>query len=216
MYAKAKAAELWYRYRLSLPVDLRRLVEALGLEVVTFPLRGRLQEVIIDGVVAVRRDMPRPWFRWYVSHALGHHLLHVGSGFYLESWQWVNVAQAEREAEVFAAWLLAGPEGWRYSHQELGIPFEKYLLVRQLAAGPGPAPQLPLGLAPQRPLTVFATPSPPRRIGRHSFGSTRRYTVPPKERTYSSPSGSSAKEDMRSPDGRRGTSSMDSVTRRPS
>ena len=156
MFAKAKAAEVWYRHRLHLPVDLRRLTRELGLEVVAFPLRGRLHEVIVDGVVGVRQGLPRPWFRWYVAHAVGHHLLHVGTGFYLESWQWVNVAKAEREAEEFAAWLLAGPEGWRYSHRELALPFEKYLLVRQLQElSPASSAQLTLvpelGPVPARP-----------------------------------------------------------------
>ena len=106
MYGKVKAAELWYQYRLSVPVDLRRLIEELGLEVIVFPFRGRIKEMVVDRCIGVRPGLPRPWFRWYVAHAIGHHLLHVGTSFYLESWQWVNHARAERQAEEFAAWLL--------------------------------------------------------------------------------------------------------------
>ena len=63
---------------------------------------------------------------------MGHHLLHVGTSFYLESWQWVNHAKAERQAEEFAAWLLGGPDGWQRSASELRIPSEKLALVRSL------------------------------------------------------------------------------------
>lgn len=133
MHGKARAAELWHSHRLSIPVDLRRLVAELGLEVVTFPFRGRLKEVIIDRVIGVAPGLPRPWFRWYVAHALGHFVLHVGTGFYLESWQWVSHAKAERQAEEFAAWLLGGPDGWRRPAEELGIPPDKLLLVKNLA-----------------------------------------------------------------------------------
>ncbi len=132
MYAKAKAAELWHRHSLSVPVDLRRLVGELGLDVVTFPFAGRLKEVIIDGVIGVRPELPRYWFRWYVAHAIGHHTLHVGTSFYLESWQWVAHAKAERQAEEFAAWLLGGPEYRQYTAQELGVPDEKLLFMKNL------------------------------------------------------------------------------------
>ena len=132
MRARAMAAELWRRHDLSAPVDLRAVVDDLDLEVVTLPFAGRVKEVIVDGTIGVQPDLPRPWFRWYVAHAVGHHLMHVGAGFYLQSWQRVNHAKAERQAEEFAAWLTGGPEGWRGQASELGIPPEKLLLVRHL------------------------------------------------------------------------------------
>ena len=106
MRAKSTAADLWGKHRLSVPVDLRRLADELGLEVVLFPFRGRIKEVIVGRTIGVQPGLPRPWFRWYVAHAIGHHLLHVGTSFYLQSWQWVNRAKAERQAEEFAAWLV--------------------------------------------------------------------------------------------------------------
>ena len=132
MHGRLKAAELWERYDLSVPVDLRRLVAALGLEVVTFPFRGRIKEMVVEGVIGVRPGLPRPWFRWYVSHAIGHHMLHAGTSFYLESWQWVSHARAERQAEGFASRLLAGPGPWDTAG-EMGIPAEKLALVRRVA-----------------------------------------------------------------------------------
>ena len=126
------AAEVWERHNLSVPVDLRALAGELGLQVVSFPFRGRLKEVIIGGTIGVQPGLPRPWFRWYVAHAIGHHLLHVGAGFYFQAWQWASFARAERQAEEFAAMLVAGAEGWRRGASTLGIPASKMPLVREL------------------------------------------------------------------------------------
>ena len=132
MRGRARAAELWRRHGLRVPVDIKRLAGELGVEVVQFPFRGRLKEVVVDGVIGVRPGLPRGWFRWYVAHAMGHHVLHVGTSFYLESWQWVSHARAERQAEEFAARLLGGPSGWQRSAAELAIPGEKMELVRRV------------------------------------------------------------------------------------
>ena len=134
MYGRLKAQELWDRYRLEVPVDLKRLVAELGIEVTTFPFRGRIKEMIVEGVIGVEPGLPRPWFRWYVAHAIGHHVLHVGTSFYLESWQWVNHAKAEQQAEEFAARLLGGAEGPRRTAEELRIPAEKLDLVQRVCA----------------------------------------------------------------------------------
>ena len=134
MHGRLMAAQIWREHNLRTPVDLRRLTRALGLRVVEFPFSGRLKEVIIDGVIGVRPGLPRAEFRWLVAHATGHHLLHVGTSFYLESWQWVNRAKAERQAEEFAACLLGGPDGWRLSAPELGIPDTKFLLVAEVTS----------------------------------------------------------------------------------
>ena len=123
------AADLWRLYDLRIPVDLRQLVDDLGLEVVHFPFHGRIKEMIIDGVIGVQPGLTRRWFRWYVAHAIGHHLMHVGTSFYLDTWQWVSLAKAERQAEEFAAWLMAGARGDRHSAAELGIPSQKACLV---------------------------------------------------------------------------------------
>lgn len=132
MHGRLMAAQIWREHSLRTPVDLRRLTGALGLRVVEFPFSGRLKEVIIDGVIGVRPGLPRAEFRWLVAHATGHHLLHVGASFYLQDWQWVNRAKAERQAEEFAACLLGGPDGWRLSAPELGIPGAKLPLVAEL------------------------------------------------------------------------------------
>ena len=150
LFGKVKAADLWHEHKLSVPVDLKRLSVELGLDVVAFPFQGRLKEVIIDGVIGVKPGLARSSFRWLVAHAIGHHMLHVGTSFYLESWQWVNHAKAEKQAEEFAAWLLGGPDGWQYTAKELGIPYDKFLLVRLLASqgAPGSGRQIAFPVEP--------------------------------------------------------------------
>ncbi len=54
----------------------------------------------------------------------------------LESWQWVTRAKGERQAEEFAAWLMAGPAGGHRTAAELGIPNEKLELVRSVVTRP--------------------------------------------------------------------------------
>ena len=53
MRARTLAVELWRRHSLSVPVDLRRLAAELELEVVAFPFRGRVKEVIICRTIGV-------------------------------------------------------------------------------------------------------------------------------------------------------------------
>jgi hypothetical protein len=132
LHARTLAARLWRTHELSIPVDLKGLAGYLGLEVVSFPFDGRIKEVIIGRTIGVQPGLSRPWFRWYVAHAIGHHLLHVGTSFYLESWQWVNHAKAERQAEEFAAWLVGGPDGWRRAASDVGIPADKLALVQRI------------------------------------------------------------------------------------
>ena len=132
MYGKERANWLWRRHRLSAPIDLRRLVADLRLEVVSFPFQGRVKEVIISRVIGVRPRLERPWFRWYVAHGIGHYVLHVGNTLYLESWQWASDAKAERQADEFAAWLFRGPYGHQRSAAELVMPKEKMALLREL------------------------------------------------------------------------------------
>ena len=132
MYGKAAAAGLWRRHALSVPVDLRRLIAQLDLEVVAFRFEGRVKEVIVGKTLGVQAGLPRAWFRWYVAHAIGHYVMHVGPDLGFDPWQWVNRAKAERQAEEFAARLTGGPDGWQRSGPELGVPVEKLALVRSV------------------------------------------------------------------------------------
>ncbi len=89
------------------PADLKPLLTKLGIEVVPWHFNGRVREVVLEGHIGIDDRLSEAWSRWLTAHAIGHHLLHTGASFYLESWQWVNRVKAERQAEEFAAGLLA-------------------------------------------------------------------------------------------------------------
>ena len=135
--AAAIALRLWERHGLAVPVDLQGLASALGIEVVSFPFRGRLQEVIIDGTIGVRSGLDRRWFRWRVAHGIGHHQLHTGVRARAGGCAGCD-GKAERQAEDFAASLVAGPDGWSLTSAELAIPAEKLHLVRRVGSPAGP------------------------------------------------------------------------------
>jgi hypothetical protein len=122
------------------PLDLSPLLDRLGLELVPWRFRGRLKEVVMDGVIAIDERLPGPWARWLTAHAVGHHLMHTGTWLYLDSWQWVNRPKAERQAEEFAAGLLVrdGPSwaalGPTTLSSRLGIPEEKAIFASGLLA----------------------------------------------------------------------------------
>ena len=132
MHARLIASKVWQNHGLSIPVDLRRLAEELGLRVETWPFEGGVNELIVHESIGVRPGLPRPWFRWCVAHAIGHHVMHVGTPFFLEQWQTSVRAKAERQAEEFAAFLVAGYEGWSRPAWELGVPTAKLALIRSI------------------------------------------------------------------------------------
>ena len=60
LHGKSRAIDVWRAHQLSVPVDLRRLVSELQLEVVLFPFKGRLNEMIVDGTIGLRPGLSRP------------------------------------------------------------------------------------------------------------------------------------------------------------
>ena len=137
------ARELARSLELRSPVELTPVLRRLGLEIVDWRFGGRVREAIMEGVIGIDMRLPQPWVRWLTAHAVGHHLLHTGTSFYLDCWQWVNRVKAERQAEEFAAGLLMptapvlqglGPAA---AARRLGIPESKAgLVLRLLAVSP--------------------------------------------------------------------------------
>ena len=107
MIAFERGRQMAIECELEQPADLNPLLTRLGIEVVSWCFNGRVREVVIEGHIGIDDRLSEPWSRWLTAHAIGHHLLHTGASFYLESWQWVNRVKAERQAEEFAAGLLA-------------------------------------------------------------------------------------------------------------
>ena len=77
-----------------------------------WPMRGRLKEVYLGGVVFLRAGLSPGERCWLKAHALYHHLEDDGNEIHLDAVSHIGMRQSERRAEVFTGWLLLG-ESWR-------------------------------------------------------------------------------------------------------
>jgi Zn-dependent peptidase ImmA (M78 family) len=78
--AQERARLIRAHHRLQRPSDIERVLEEENVEVVRFPLEGRLDEMIVFNVIGVR-DSIEDNRRVYelLAHALAHYLLHAGN-----------------------------------------------------------------------------------------------------------------------------------------
>jgi Zn-dependent peptidase ImmA (M78 family) len=90
--------------------DLERIARKLGLIVLEEELAGRLSEVYFGDAIVVKRDLPRAVKRELIAHAIGHHLMHAGNHLTLQDNTYSFGNYHERQANVFAAWLLVPEE----------------------------------------------------------------------------------------------------------
>ena len=97
MIGYVAARELARSLELRPPVELTPVLRKLGLETIDWRFGGRVREAIMEGVIGIDMRLPQSWVRWLTAHAVGHHLLHTGTSFYLDCWQWVNRVKAERQ-----------------------------------------------------------------------------------------------------------------------
>lgn len=86
--------------------DLSGLADALGLIVLEEDLAGRLSEIYFGDAIVLRRDLPRAVKRELTAHAIGHHVMHAGNHLKLEDNTYSFGNYHEKQANVFAAWLL--------------------------------------------------------------------------------------------------------------
>jgi hypothetical protein len=111
--AQQRALEIRRRYRFTCPRDIERVLKAQGIQVVRFPLKGRVREVIVRNFVGLPLTLEHDAREKYelLAHALGHYLLHAGNQlfFHLDQDQ-VIVWQWERQAWDFAHELLMPAE----------------------------------------------------------------------------------------------------------
>jgi len=103
MRTAIQASERLYR---SFGSDLAKIASGLGLLVLEEDLSGRLTEVYFGDAIVIRRDLPAPVKRELVAHAIGHHVMHSGNHLSLQNNTYSVGNYHERQANVFAAWLL--------------------------------------------------------------------------------------------------------------
>ena len=113
--ASQRAAHIRNRYKLSTPVDLDAILDGENLELTRFPLKGRVQEIIVGRHIGIKDSITNTrYFRELIAHALGHHFLHAGNQlFSLNRTDLQRTLSQEREAREFAFHLLVPEEELR-------------------------------------------------------------------------------------------------------
>jgi len=113
-------------------------LKRLGVTIIECPLAGRIKEIYFGDFVVVKSNIDEAYRRYYLAHALGHHLIHQkGNYLYCDSFDHLNTIKREAEAEDFAAHFLCGAK----------TPFLK--MLRENAESPIEAVAEDLQVAPE-------------------------------------------------------------------
>jgi len=106
--ALQRATHIRKEYELSTPVYLEPVLEGEDLEVTRFPLKGRVQEIIVGRRIAIKDCITNTrYFRELIAHALGHYFLHAGNQlFSLSRTDPQRTPSRKRGAREFAFHLL--------------------------------------------------------------------------------------------------------------
>ena len=103
--SQLRAHEIRRRYRLTHPRDIDRVLKAENIQVVHFPLKGRVKEVIVLNFIGLPISLERDSREAHelLAHALGHYLLHAGNQpFFHLAKERVVAWQMEHQAWDFA------------------------------------------------------------------------------------------------------------------
>ena len=107
--AQQRAQEIRRRHRFTRPRDIERVLKAEQIQVVRFPLKGRLKEMIVYDFIGLALTLERDAREEYelLAHAFGHYLLHAGNQpFFHLAKDRVVARQWEHQAWDFANELL--------------------------------------------------------------------------------------------------------------
>lgn len=103
--SQQSAREIRRRYHLTRPRDIDRVLKAENIQVVQFPLKGRVKEVIVLNFIGLPLSLERHSCEEHelLAHALGHYLLHAGNQpFFHLAKERVVAWQMEHQAWDFA------------------------------------------------------------------------------------------------------------------
>jgi len=100
--AKRKAEEVVEKYG----NNLQDIISSEGIQVIEVPLAGRLKELYFGDIIILKDSLSSAEKKELTAHALGHHFLHVGNHMAASSGAYSWDKLQERQAEVFAAYLL--------------------------------------------------------------------------------------------------------------
>jgi len=100
--AKRKAEEIINKYG----NNLQDILSSESIHVAEVPLAGRLKELYFGDVIILKDSLGSAEKKELTAHALGHHFLHAGNHMAASSGAYSWDKLQERQAEVFAAYLL--------------------------------------------------------------------------------------------------------------
>lgn len=137
--AVKKAKEIHKKYG----NNVDNIADSLSLDVIDVPMEGQAKEFFWGDTITLKEGLEEPLRRELIAHAICHYLLHAGSHYALHSRKYSYGNYHEKQANVFAAFLLM-PDG------ELEELADKGLTIHDLAEEFNVTPQFVkfrLGLA---------------------------------------------------------------------
>ena len=109
--AAEKAKELYDRYPdISIPVDIEKMAEAEGCELIGWPFLEPVREVKQGRWIGIALGLDSRERRHLIAHALAHHMLHCGNQLSFHQQRQGMLAKQEQEAEACAAHILMPSE----------------------------------------------------------------------------------------------------------
>jgi len=104
--AVRKAEEIYKRYG----NDVYSIASSLDLDIIDVPMEGEAKEFFWGDAITIKEGLEEPLRRELVAHAICHYLLHSGSHYALQSRRYSYGNYHEKQANVFAAFLLIPDE----------------------------------------------------------------------------------------------------------
>lgn len=107
-----RAQRIIKKYELRIPVTeplVDQILEGYKIVIVpSFPLAGRIREIVIGRYVFVQHGLDPSWRKWVKVHALYHRLYHTGNQLFLDQHEPLITIRQERQANVYTGFVLVG------------------------------------------------------------------------------------------------------------
>jgi len=100
--AVRKSEEMYKKYG----NDVYSIASSLDLDIIDVPMEGEAKEFFWGDAITIKEGLEEPLRRELIAHAICHYLLHSGSHYALQSRRYSYGNYHEKQANVFAAFLL--------------------------------------------------------------------------------------------------------------
>jgi len=100
--AVRKAKEIYKKYG----NDVYSVASSLDLDIIDVSMEGEAKEFFWGDAITLKEGLEEPLRRELIAHAVCHYLLHSGSHYALHSRKYSYGNYHEKQANVFAAFLL--------------------------------------------------------------------------------------------------------------